>query len=71
MAFNPAPTAVFSSYESDGTTISIDIADLDGLTAAEANATTGDLRSVALAFPSTFYAHYAGLATADKPARCQ
>lgn len=67
MAFNPAPTALFSSYASDGTTISIDIADFDGLTAAEANATTGDWRQIVLAFMSTLYTHYASLATADKP----
>jgi hypothetical protein len=68
MAFNKVPTSMWPSYTSDGTNITIPIAALDGLTAAEANATTGDWRSIMLAFCSTAYRHYSELATADKPA---
>lgn len=68
MAFNPAPTSLWPGYTSDGTNITIPIASLDGLTAAEAHTTTGDLRSIMLAFCSTGYRHYSELATADKPA---
>jgi len=67
MAFVKAPTSLWPSYTSDGTNITIPIAALDGLTAAEADATTGDLRSIMLAFCSTGYRHYSELLTADKP----
>lgn len=42
-----APTVILPSYEFTGTKLSIDLSDLTGLTAAEANATTGDARKVA------------------------
>jgi hypothetical protein len=67
MAFNKAPTAIFPGYSSDGTDITIPIADLDGLTAAEANATTGDWREIIYAICVTAFKHYNDLATADKP----
>lgn len=67
MAFNKAPTSLWPSYTSDGTNITIPIAALDGLTAAEAHTTTGDLRSIMLAMCSTAYRHYSELATADRP----
>lgn len=67
MAFNKAPTSIWPSYSSDGTNITIPIAALDGLTAAEANASTGDWREIALAFSHTLYRHYYGLAAADRP----
>lgn len=68
MAFNPAPTALFPGYTSDGTNITIPIAALDGLTAAEAHTTTGDWRQIVIAMLSTLYKHYAGLtAGVDRP----
>lgn len=67
MAFVKAPTSLWPSYTSDGTNITIPIAALDGLTAAEAHTTTGDWRSIMLAICSTAYRHYSELATADKP----
>ncbi|MCG9886491.1 MAG: hypothetical protein MH825_13160 [Cyanobacteria bacterium] len=42
-----APTAIFPSYAFDGSVISLSLADLSGLTAAEADAATGDGRKVA------------------------
>jgi hypothetical protein len=68
MAYNKAPTATLPGYTSDGTNITIPIASLLGLTAAEANATTGDAREVALAFIRTYKAKQQSLAVADKPA---
>jgi hypothetical protein len=41
-----APMLLFSGYVSDGTSITIPIADLIGLTAAEADAVTGDWREI-------------------------
>lgn len=67
MAFNKAPTSLWPSYTSDGTNITIPIAAIDGLTAAEAHTTTGDWRSIMLSLISTAYRHYDELATADKP----
>lgn len=67
MAFNAAPTEVWAGYSSDGVNITIPIANLTGLTVAEANATTGDWREIMLAFISTVHTHYVGLADADKP----
>lgn len=67
MAFNPAPTSIWPSYTSDGTNITIPIAALDGLTAAQANATTGDWRAIAVSFADTLQRHYFELADADKP----
>lgn len=68
MAFNPAPTSLWAGYVYANDTLSIPLANLDGLTAAEANATTGDWRAIAQALLVTLYNHYNGLATADKPA---
>jgi len=67
MAFVKAPTSLWPSYTSDGTNITIPIAALDGLTAAEAHTSTGDWRSIMLSICSTAYRHYSELATADKP----
>lgn len=67
MAFDQSPSALFPSYASDGTTISIDIADLYGLTSAEANASSGDWREIALAFCATLFIHMNELAEEDAP----
>lgn len=67
MAFNPAPTELFPGYSSDGTNITIPIASIEGLTAAEAHTTTGDWRSIFLSLCATAFIHYDGLADADKP----
>lgn len=67
MAFNKAPTALFAGYSSDGTNITIPIANIIGLTAAEADTTTGDWRSIFLSICHTVLTHYDSLAVADKP----
>lgn len=67
MAFNPAPTSIWSGYTSDGTNISIPIAALQGLTVAEADTVTGDWRAICLSFCATLYQHYYSLAIADRP----
>ena len=67
MAFNPAPTALWTGYTYADDKLSIPLAALDGLTADEANATTGDWRAIAQALQVTLYNHYNGLAAADKP----
>jgi hypothetical protein len=67
MAFNPAPTALWPSYTSDGINITIPIASLPGLTAGEAHTTTGDWREILLSIVSSSYTYYTGLITADRP----
>jgi hypothetical protein len=67
MAFNKAPTELFPGYTSNGTDITIPIASILGLTSAEADAATGDLRSIFLSLCATAFNHYNGLATADRP----
>ena len=64
---NILPTDLFNSYSSDGTTMSIDLADLNGLSAAEADATTGDGREIVRALVQTVAAKISALATADRP----
>lgn len=46
MAFNEAPNATFSSWSEDATNITLPIASVTGLTAAEADGATGDIREV-------------------------
>lgn len=69
MAFNIAPTTIFPGYTSDGTEITIPIAALDGLTAAEANATTGDVREVLRSILLTANNAIIALPSADKPSK--
>lgn len=69
MAFDKAPTTLFSGYTSDGTNITIPIASLSGLTAAEANATTGDGREVLRSIMITATNAVSALPTADKPTK--
>lgn len=69
MAFNPAPTDVWSGYDYDAVNdvLEIPLADLPGLTAADCDPTTGDFRAIALALVDNFVVHYDGTATADRP----
>ena len=67
MAFNKAPTALWPSYSYADATLSIPLAALDGLSAAEADATTGDWRAIMQALQVTLYNHYNGLDAGDKP----
>lgn len=69
MAFNPAPTQVIASWSEDGTNVTFPIASVPELTAAEADATTGDSRKVIFALMEKFYQWYLGLATADRPTK--
>ena len=67
MAFNKAPTEWIASWSEDGTDVSFPIASVTDLTAAEADATTGDLRAVAFRLIESLYQHISGLDTADAP----
>jgi len=67
--FNPAPTTFIASWSEDGTNVSFPIASVPELTAAEADAVTGDLRKIALALCDNAFEKYNALATGDKPNR--
>lgn len=67
MAFNKAPTSLWPSYTYGASTLSIPLAALDGLSAANADASTGDWRAIMIALMQTMFRHYSGLATADRP----
>jgi len=69
MAFDPAPSSLFASWSEDGTDITVPIASIDDLTAADADGTTGDWREVVFRIVDHTYAYIQGLASADKPAK--
>jgi hypothetical protein len=69
MAFDPKPSTWIASWSSDGTNITVPIASFPELTAAEANATTGDIREVSFAICEKLFQFYNTLASADRPVR--
>lgn len=68
MAFDDAPSAWIASWSEDGTNITIPLASL-GISAADADGTTGDIRKVVLAILATLYTEWASLAAADRPSK--
>jgi hypothetical protein len=64
MAFNPAPSAWLTGYTSDGTNITIPIADVPNLTSAHANATTGDIRMLLYRIEAFLASQFAAAALA-------
>ncbi len=70
MAFDAQPSSWISSWSEDGTTVSFDLADLlQALTAAEADASSGDWRDCLYSILDHSYQYLAGLAAADAPAK--
>ena len=69
MATDIIPTDLFPSYTYGTGTLSIDISDLEGLDAAEADAVTGDGRKVAYHLIKQIHAAIDAMAQADKPNR--
>lgn len=67
MAFNKAPTTLWPSYTYSDSTLHIPLAALDGLSAANADASTGDWRAIMIAILQTQFRHYLALAAADRP----
>lgn len=67
MAKDLTPDAWFASWSEDGTNITVPIASITGLTAAQADVTTGDIREVLLKIISRIKTVYDGLAEADRP----
>jgi len=69
MAFDPTPTTWLPDWSEDATDITLPIASLPELTAAEADAVTGDIRKILYALLEKLYAVWAATATADRPDR--
>lgn len=64
---NILPTIIFPNMTSDGTDLTIPIADLVGLTAAEADPATGDGRELARIIIHNIFSKINALADAAKP----
>ena len=56
-----------ANYTADSTTMTITRTDLEGLTAEEAAATTGDIRSIMLSLLQTLAIQWATMSTAEQP----
>ena len=68
MAVSVKPTDLIASWSENGTDATFPLASVPGLTAAEADATTGDWREILRTFCEAGYQLYYTTATADKPA---
>ena len=68
MAFDPLPPSWIASWSEDGTTVSFPIASVPELTAAEADATAGDIRKTLFAICDQLADVWYTQATADRPA---
>lgn len=71
MAFNPSNSHWIPGYTSDGTNITIPIADIPGLTAPEAHTTTGDVRKLLYHLLELLNAAWAAEDSANLPAEWQ
>lgn len=70
MAFDATPTSWVASWSEDGTNATFPLASLSQtLTAAEADAATGDWRDIFFSIVDHTYEYYAALAAADKPGK--
>jgi len=67
MAFTATPTAWIPSWAEDGTDITVPIASFPELTAAEADAVTGDIRKITFAILEQLWDVWTATATADRP----
>lgn len=69
MAFNPLPPAWLPNWSEDATNITLPIASLPELTAAEADAASGDIRKILYALMEKLYAVWAAQEVADRPTK--
>lgn len=69
MAWNPLPPSWFANWAEDGTNITVPIATFPELTAAEADATAGDIRKVLFAICDKCWSVWSALVTADRPSK--
>ena len=69
MAFDPKPSSWLDNWSEDGTSITLPIASLPELTAAEADADTGDIRKVLFALCEKLWSEWNGRDAADRPSQ--
>jgi len=69
MAFDETPTTWLANWSEDGTNITVPIATFPELTAAEADASTGDIRKIVFAIIEKLYQTWIGTAAADRPTK--
>ena len=69
MAFDPLPPTWIDNMSEDGTDITIPIASFPELTAAEADAATGDIRKVMWAILQKIYDSWLNTDAADRPTK--
>jgi hypothetical protein len=70
MAFNPAPTVFFgTSYSENGTVMSVPISAFPELSAAEADAATGDSRKMIWALIDKLCTTFTNLPAANRPSK--
>lgn len=67
MAFDKSIDALFSGASSDGTDLTIPIAAIDNLQAADVDATTGDWRELMFNILNHLNSYYYNLDSADRP----
>jgi hypothetical protein len=66
MAWNGLPTAWFTGWTSNGTNITLPIANVTNLVSGEADVATGDIRKILYHLLDKIWAVWTALATADK-----
>jgi hypothetical protein len=69
MAFSPTPTDWLANWSEDGTNITVPLATFPQLTAAEADAATGDIRDIVYAIIDKLYTAWIAKAAADRPTK--
>jgi len=69
MPFDPKPSTWLANWSEDGTNITVPIATFLEMTAAEADATTGDIRKVLFAVCEALHAKWLATPAADRPVR--
>ena len=69
MAFSKVPTAWIPNWSEDGTDIIVPIATFPQLTAAEADAATGDIRKILFGVADALVNAWIAKAAADRPAK--
>jgi hypothetical protein len=71
MSFDKTPTTWLANWSEDGTTITVPIATFPEMTAAEADAATGDIRKIVFAIVEKLWKSYNATVTADRPNKWQ
>lgn len=69
MAFDKTPSTWLAGWSENGTDITVPIATFPEMTAAEADASTGDIRKIMFALIDKLYQTYRATAEANRPGK--